>query len=94
MKIVLEIMGVVLTGINPFSQKPNYYTRIDNGNGRSYFLATDRHMKVCLRCNRQGHSSDTCYVKMNDQQTNRVKEVNETKQVSFLETPTSWHSRK
>lgn len=67
----------------PSTSTPNPFYRNNNYNNRN-FQNTDI---SCLRCNRKGHTKDTCYVRMNEPQDKRETNGQQnTNHVSFLGT--------
>lgn len=71
-----------------FPNERKFRNDVDN-NGRDVKPET----KICLRCNKQGHTSDHCYVRLNNwnnRPTNDERDVfHKMKHVSFLEAPKS-----
>lgn len=63
-------------------------------NSYNRFSNRDSEMKTCLRCNKKGHLSDTCYVRLNktdaQMENDERNMLAKLKQVSFLETPKNW----
>lgn len=82
-----------------YTNDQNYSNRlVGNRNNQSFGTNTNNdrgkdQILSCTRCHKTGHTVNTCYVRLNDQQANENKNQNDNtlleqvKQISFLEVP-------
>lgn len=74
-----------MRSMNTMDVRSGNFNKFDNKNTE---------VKICLRCNKRGHNSDTCYVRLvnnnNGFKADDANVVDKMKQVSFLDAPKNW----